>query len=129
MSTYNKKKILVIDDEENFTKLVKLNLEQSGEYEVMTENEGKNAFNSIQQFKPDLIFLDIIMPEIDGSDIAGQLKSDENLKDIPVVFLTAIVTKEEVVSRKNVIAGHPFLAKPVTREQLIDCIEENLKKS
>ncbi len=124
-----KKKILFVDDEENFTKLVKLNLEQGSEYEVMTENKGKNAFNSIRQFKPDLIFLDIMMPEVDGGDIADQLRLDENLKDIPVVFLTAIISKEEVSSQNDIISGHPFLAKPVTKKQLLDCIEKNLKKS
>lgn len=125
----NKKKILIVDDEENFTKLVKLNLEYGGRYRVMTENSAKNAFNSIQMFKPDLILLDVIMPDMDGGSIANQIKSDENLKDIPVVFLTAIVTKNEASLKNDTIAGRPFLAKPVTKEQLIDCIERNLKKS
>lgn len=125
----NKKKILVVDDEENFTKLVKLNLEYGGKYKVMTENRAKNAFSSIREFKPDLILLDVIMPDMDGGSIANQIKSDENLKDIPVVFLTAIVTKDEASSEENTIAGRPFLAKPVTKAQLIDCIEKNLKKS
>ncbi len=125
----NKKKILIVDDEENFTKLVKLNLEYGGRYKVMTENSAKNAFSSIQMFKPDLILLDVIMPDMDGGSIANQIKSDESLKDIPVVFLTAIVTKNEASLKNDTIAGRPFLAKPVTKEQLIDCIERNLKKS
>lgn len=125
----NKKKILIVDDEENFTKLVKLNLEYGGRYKVMTENSAKSAFNSVRMFKPDLILLDVIMPDMDGGSVANQIKSDEDLKDIPVVFLTAIVTKNEASSRNDVVAGRPFLAKPVTKEQLIDCIEKNLKKS
>ena len=101
----DKKKILVIDDEKDFTKLVKLNLEQTGDYEVMIENEGTSALNTIRQFKPDLILLDIVMPDANGGEIAQEIRLDEGLKSIPVVFLTAIVTKEEVASQGGKMGG------------------------
>lgn len=124
-----KKKILIIDDEVNFTKLAKLNLEQTGEYDIVTENMGANALNTIRWTKPDLILLDVVMPDMDGSEIAAQLKEDEKLKNIPVVFLTAIVMKKEVDGSGGVIGGHPFIAKPVSTQQLLAAIKKNLEKS
>jgi len=121
-----KKKILIVDDEENFTKLVKLNLEKTGEYEVKVENKGPQGLVTAKEFKPDLILLDILMMDMDGGEVAYQLKNDEETKNIPIVFLTAVAMKEEVEKSSGVIGGHPFIAKPVTAEELIDCIEKNI---
>lgn len=122
----DKKKILLVDDEERFTKLVKLNLEKTGNYEVRVENKGAQGLIAARQFNPDLILLDIMMEDMEGSEVAAQLRDDTNTKDIPVVFLTAVVKKEEVASGCGVIGGRPFIAKPVSVSELIDCIEKNL---
>jgi CheY-like chemotaxis protein len=124
----NKKRILVIDDEVSFTRLVKLNLEVNGPYEVCVENRGKAALASAQKFKPDFIFLDIILPDMDGGDVASQLKDDPKLKNVPIVFLTATVRKKEVESRKGLIGGHSFIAKPAGTDDLISAIEQHLVK-
>ena len=124
----SKKKILIIDDEENFTKLVKLNLERTGEYEVRTGNNGLQGLIAAKEFKPDLILLDILMTDMDGGEVAYQLNNEEATKNIPIVFLTAVIRKEEVEKSGGVISGHPFIAKPVTAEELIDCIKKNISK-
>lgn len=123
-----KKKVLIIDDEESFTQMVKLNLEATGRYEVRAENKGSLGLDAVRSFKPDLILLDIIMPDIEGSEVAAALKEDNTTRDIPVVFLTAMVTKEETKAADGVIAGHPFIAKPVNLKELINCIDENINK-
>lgn len=120
-----KKKILIIDDEIDFTNVLKINLELTGKYEVRVENKGANGLAGARAFKPHLIFLDIIMPDLEGSVVASQIKSDENIKDIPIVFLTAAITEEEADSKTGLIGGHPFVAKPASLEQLIDVIEKN----
>ena len=122
----DKKKILIVDDEELFTKLVKLNLEKTGDYEVRVENKGSQGLAAAREFQPDLILLDILMEDMEGSEVASQLKNDANTKDIPVVFLTAVVRKEEVESGCGVIGGRPFIAKPVSVNELVDCIERNM---
>lgn len=121
-----KKRILVIDDEKDFADMVKLNLESTGNYEVRTENKGRNALAAAREFKPNLIFLDIIMADMDGGAVRFNLKGDADTTDIPVVFLTAIVTDSEVDDRGNMIGGYPFLAKPVSVDKLIECINKNL---
>ena len=122
-----KKKILMVDDEENFTNLVRLNLNATGKYEVIVENDGKKALLAVKNSKPDLIFLDVIMPDITGAEVARQLAEDSYAKEIPIIFLTAIVDKEEVGMRGGLTEDHTFIAKPVTVERMIDIIEEHIK--
>jgi len=121
------KKVLLIDDEAAFTQLVKLNLEKTGKYEVRVENQGVMGLSSAIQFKPDMILLDIVMPDTDGSDVAMQLSENSMTRDIPIVFLTAIVEKEEVDDNNNVIGGRKFLAKPVNLAELMRCIDSSVK--
>jgi len=120
------KKILIIDDEEDFCWLIKKNLEMGEKYEVYVATKGQEGLDSAQKIQPDLILLDIIMPDIQGSDVAREIKNDPNLKDTPIIFLTATTTKEEVDSCRGVIGGYPFIAKPVSRKELLECIEKNL---
>ncbi|MGA2775865.1 MAG: response regulator [Candidatus Omnitrophota bacterium] len=120
-----KKRILFIDDEEDFTKFIKLNLEETGKYEVRTENKGVLGLAAAKDFQPNLIFLDVMMPDIDGGDVCYQLENDEDTKNIPVVFLTAAIKKDEVDSYGGIMGKNRFIAKPVDVTQLIDFIEKN----
>ena len=89
------KRILVVDDESSITLGIQMNLEALGGYKVRTENEGRKALKAARVFRPDLILLDIMMPDADGAEVASRLAEDPELRDIPVVFLTAIVAKRE----------------------------------
>ena len=120
-----KKRIMIVDDEVNLTQMIKLNLEAAGDYEGEGENEGACAIETAKRFMPDLIFLDLIMPDIEGSDVARHLKAERELKDIPIVFFTATITSEEVKKTDGMVGGQTFLAKPVSLKQLIECIERN----
>ncbi len=123
---FEKKRILIIDDEAGFAEMVKLNLEATGQYLVRTENVGGRAVDVALEYQPDLILLDIVMPETDGTDICWRLKEEEQLQKVPIVFLTATIRKNEVEAQHGAIAGHAFLAKPATMEELTACIEEQL---
>jgi len=119
-----KKKILLIDDEQDFTQLVKMNLEATGKYEVKIENKGALGFAVAKQFKPDLILLDILMPDMEGSEVASKLNEDKDTKNIPLIILTAMVKEDEVKEGSGFIAGRHFLAKPVSTDKLISVIEQ-----
>ncbi|MDH3948235.1 MAG: response regulator [Gammaproteobacteria bacterium] len=121
-----KKRILVVDDEPALTRMVKLNLERTGNYEVRTENQGSMAVQAAREFKPDLIFLDVMMPDMSGDEVSAQLKEDEELSQIKFIFMTAIVTKDETESMGSNIGGNEFLAKPVKTDELIATIERVL---
>lgn len=122
-----KKKILVVDDEVALTKMIKLNLERTGDYEVRTENIGANAIDAIREFQPDMLFLDVMMPGVDGTDIGQKLKNEPEFADLKFVFMTAIVSKEETDVLGSKIAGNEYLAKPVRTEELIETIERVLE--
>ncbi len=120
-----KPRILIIDNNRDFTYSARLGLERTGRYSVWEENEPAKAHQTAQQVKPDLILLDIAMPETDGGEVAARIESDPALHRIPVVFLTALVTKYEARSGLR-IQGHPFLAKPISIPELVAGIERNL---
>ena len=117
-----KKRILLIDDEPSFTHMLKLNLEETGAYEVRAENRGTQGLATARQFKPDLILLDVIMPDMSGGEVAYQIEADRDVKNTPIVFLTGAAKKED----EGTIAGRAFIAKPVTVIEVIDCIERVL---
>lgn len=120
-----KRKILIIDDEVDFTKLVKMNLETTNKYEVITENNASDGLTTAKRFKPDLILLDIIMPDMDGGEVCFQIENDEETKDIPIIFLTAVATQRDV-KENNIIKGRPFVSKPIHMEQLTATIDDNI---
>src|ERR1700690_1093659 len=123
-----KKRILVVDDEPALTRMIKLNLEQTGRYEVRTENLGRKAIEAAREFRPDLILLDVMMPGMLGSEIAAQLEADPELRAIKFVFLTAMVTKGEELRSDGQIGGHTFLAKPISADDLCRVIEDHLRQ-
>jgi len=120
-----KPRILMIDNSRDFTRAAKLALERTGRYSIWEENEPARAHQTAQRVQPDLILLDIAMPETDGGEVAARIESDPTLHRTPVVFLTALVTKAEARSGLQ-IQGHPFLAKPISIPELIAGIERYL---
>ncbi|MFH1093532.1 MAG: response regulator [Candidatus Omnitrophota bacterium] len=121
-------KILIIDDEEDFCCLVKRNLESTGEYKVFVAYNAADGIILAKVEKPDVILLDIMMPDISGAQAAAALKKFEETRDIPVIFLTAIITKEELGTTMKEIADNLYIAKPVKTQELIDSIQSVLKK-
>jgi len=122
----SKKKILLVDDEPALTRMLRLNLEQTGRFEVREENHGSQALRVVREFRPDLVFLDVMMPDIGGDEVAEQLKQDPALSGVRYAFLTAIVTKRETGAGAAEISGETFLAKPVKREELLAVVDELL---
>jgi two-component system alkaline phosphatase synthesis response regulator PhoP/two-component system response regulator VicR len=82
------KKILVVDDERPIVRLVQVNLEHAG-YEVVAAYDGKEALEKVEQAKPDLIILDVMMPQMDGFEVMQRLQANPKTRDIPVIMLTA----------------------------------------
>jgi CheY-like chemotaxis protein len=119
------RRILIVDNDADTTHLVKILLERTGQYLVLEENDATRAYRSARNFRPNLILLDIVMPETDGGEVAEEIEADPELQNTPIIFLTALVTRAETKSGLS-IQGHPFLAKPVSIPELINAIEEHL---
>lgn len=117
------KTILIVDDDVDFAGLAKMILAQKGGYEVGVCNQGANAVTMIREWQPDLILLDIVMPNVDGADVAARLREDPKLCNIPVIFLTSLMTAQEAASHP-VIANYKFISKPIKGEELLRRVKE-----
>ncbi|MFH1062280.1 MAG: response regulator [Candidatus Omnitrophota bacterium] len=118
-----KKTVLIIDDDENFAKLVALNLEATGKYEVCLVSSTSDNFHEVYNTMPDVILLDIVIGEVDGFRFAQDMKANNDLKHIPIIFVTALVKRDEVKEIEQFFGNIPYLIKPVTTDQLIEAIE------
>ena len=119
-----KKKVLLVDDEKSFTNLLRLNLEQTGKYEVRVVNWSEDALPAARDFKPDIVLLDIIMPRMPGGNVVAQFEADPALKSVPIVFLTAAVQRSRLEEMDGIISDHPCLAKPSSMDEIIAMIEK-----
>ena len=114
----DKKKILVVDDENDVLLMLDKRLTAEG-YSVITANNGCAALTLAKVQLPDLIVLDILMPGMEGSEVAEKLKEHPSTKNIPVIFLTAILRKTEDYKEDHIIAGNIIFAKPIDTAGLL----------
>lgn len=121
-----RKKILVIDDEVDFSEMVKMNLEEIGPYDVSIENNGSRGYLAALECKPQFILLDVVMKDMDGRDVLKQIKSDPETHDIPVVFLTALSLEKSLLGDLKKHEHCQVLSKPVTLNELVHCIEKTI---
>jgi CheY-like chemotaxis protein len=119
----NTKRILIIDDEPTYTRMMKRLLETTGRYEVHTENISVRSVNRAMEVMPDLILLDVVMPGLDGGDVATRLRAEPKLRQIPVVFVTSLVAKKEARDTPTMSGGYRFIRKLANEEELLACIE------
>jgi two-component system, OmpR family, alkaline phosphatase synthesis response regulator PhoP len=132
----DKKKILMIDDEQEIGELVKSVLERSGRYEVFLSTRAREGIQLAKLHKPDLILLDVMMPEMDGTEAARLLCEDEETKGITIVFVTAVavpmaflaslVENEDLKQKAGTAGGHFFIQKPISPKELIHRLDEIL---
>ncbi|PIQ83463.1 MAG: response regulator [Candidatus Omnitrophica bacterium CG11_big_fil_rev_8_21_14_0_20_63_9] len=122
----NKRRILLIDDEEIFTQLLKANLEATGRYTVQVENQGSLGLAAARAFAPDLILLDVVMPDIDGTQLAMALQADPKLQGMSIVYLTAVASSRS--PQASALRGQTVLAKPVATEEVLACLERITRK-
>lgn len=120
-----KKRILVVDDDEVFLKLVEHDLTNAG-YSVVTAKNGREALEFVRIQYPDLILLDIHMPEIDGGEVAQVLRDKPQTRNIPLIYLTGLLTKEEEGQLGHEIRGNVFIAKPYNLGELLKEIQRRI---
>ena len=117
----SKKKILIVEDEESLLKLESILLTSRG-YEVKGVADGKTALECMASMKPDLVLLDIMLPEIDGFEVCRQIKSSESTKHIPVIMLTAKKSREDMAKGEQVGADW-YITKPFKSAMVIETIQ------
>lgn len=119
------KKILIVDDEADIIEMLKYNLEKEG-YSVLTARNGKSALEEVRQH-PDLVILDVMMPEMDGWEVCKRLKKDERTANIPVLFLTAKGSEvDEVVGLE--LGADDYIVKPISVRKLLARVKASLRR-
>lgn len=120
-----RQRILLIDDEPQITRLLRHALEATGRYIIQEENQSRRALQAARRFRPDLVLLDVLMPELDGREVARQMQADLSLQDVPIIFVSGL-TNAGLITTHGFLDGYTFVAKPFEISDLINCIEEML---
>jgi two-component system alkaline phosphatase synthesis response regulator PhoP len=124
-------KILVVDDEIKIRELLDLRLSAEG-FEVLQAADGEEGVLQARKHLPDLILMDVMMPKMDGAEAVKELQEDPSTKDIPVIFLTSMITKEEETNQAFGIQldakRHKFIAKPFETPSLLAEIQKALNR-
>jgi DNA-binding response OmpR family regulator len=122
----SKKKILVVEDEESLLKLESILLTSKG-YEVRGVSNGQAALDAIAEESPDLVLLDIMLPEMDGFEVCRRIKSDPGTKEIPIIMLTAKKSREDM-ARGEKVGADWYITKPFKSAMVIETIQRFLRK-
>ena len=118
------KKILVVDDDRSITTMLESLLSAAG-YTVLVAYDGLDAMVKVKSHLPDVIILDVMMPEINGYDVCSNLKFDEQYKHIPIIVLTS--REQELDQRIAKFMGIDYMQKPIDRKALLEKIQNVLK--
>ena len=120
----SRSRILIVDDDEALCGLIELWLQSS--YEVSVENDGQKALETMRTNRPDVAVLDVMMPRLSGIELASKVRGDPELRDTPLLFMSAYHAILEPHEREA-IRPYGLLSKPFSREQLVARIEEILR--
>jgi two-component system response regulator VicR len=120
-------KILCVDDERDIAELVKLVLEL-GQHQVTVVTEPENAVSTALELGPDLILLDVVMPNVDGFDIFRELREQPALAKIPIAFLTSNNKSVDLMVGLHVMKAEDYITKPFGKQELLDRVNSLLKK-
>ncbi|MGK0185677.1 MAG: CheY-like chemotaxis protein [Verrucomicrobiales bacterium] len=119
-------KVMIVDDEKSFTDAMRMNLLDEG-FRVHVENDSTKAIEGALAFRPDVVLLDIVMPQTDGCDVLKKMKAQPELQHIPAIMVSALVSNREVGDEQGMHTPSGIvMAKPVSLEKLRHCIHEAL---
>ncbi len=121
------KRLLYIEDEEEMIDLVRLILSRRG-FEVLGANGGRQGLDMVRKEHPDLVLLDLMMPDMDGWDVYQQMKADDSTREIPVIVVTAKAQSIDKVLGLHIAKVEDYIAKPFSPQELTDSVEKVLAR-
>ncbi len=122
------KRILCIEDEQEMIDLIRLILNRRG-FEVKGANGGQEGLEAIRHERPDLVLLDLMMPDMDGWEVYQQMKADEKMRDIPVIVVTAKAQSIDKVLGLHIAKVDDYIAKPFSPQELMNSVEKVLSRA
>ncbi len=127
MSDKNVKHILCVEDEPEMIDLIRLILTRRG-FEVSGASGGVDGLSKIRSVHPDLVLLDLMMPDLDGWEVYQQMKADESMRDIPVIVVTAKAQSIDKVLGLHIAKVDDYIAKPFSPQELLTSVDKVLAK-
>jgi DNA-binding response OmpR family regulator len=127
MSETDVKRVVCVEDEPEMIDLIRLILSRKG-FEVIGANGGKQGLETIREQKPDLVLLDLMMPDMDGWEVYQQMKADKETTDIPVIVVTAKAQSIDKVLGLHIAKVDDYISKPFSPQELLDSVDQVLKK-
>jgi len=121
------KRLVYVEDEPEMIDLVRLILARRG-FEVIGANGGREGLDTIRRESPDLVLLDLMMPDLDGWDVYQQMKADEATRDIPVIVVTAKAQNIDKVLGLHIAKVEDYISKPFSPQELVESIEKVLAR-
>jgi two-component system, OmpR family, response regulator VicR len=121
------RKVVCVEDEPEMIDLIQLILNRKG-FEVIGANGGIKGLEAIRRVKPDLVLLDLMMPEMDGWQVYQQLKADESTAEIPVIVVTAKAQNIDKVLGLHIAKVDDYISKPFSLQELVDRVDKVLKQ-
>ena len=113
-----KRKALVVDDDEELVELIRDLLEQDGRFDVRVANNGFDAGMLVKEYRPDILVLDVMLPDINGKDVCERVRSDSTLEDVKIICISGMVEKDKIEDLKKA-GANDFMQKPFEIEELV----------
>ncbi|UCD14895.1 MAG: response regulator [Candidatus Omnitrophota bacterium] len=126
MADKENKRILLVEDEESLAQTIKLNLEIAGQYEVQILLNAKDILSVVNKFRPDIILLDLLLPEIGGIEVCQMLNKDVVGRGIPIIVLSAL-DKDADIRKAYKLGVVDYFIKPIDMQKLVVSIEKHIK--
>ena len=116
-----RRKALIVDDDEELVELIRDALEADGRFEIRVANNGFDAGMMVKEYHPDIIVLDVMLPDINGKEVCQRVRSDANLDDVKIICISGMVEQDKIEDLKA-SGANDFVQKPFEVEQLVDRI-------
>jgi excisionase family DNA binding protein len=120
-----KRKVLIVDDDEELVELLVDVFERDKRFDIRTANNGFDAGMTVKEFRPDLVVLDVMLPDINGKEVCQKIRSDKTLEKVRVICISGMVEQDKIADLK-VAGANEFLQKPFTVDSLLDCACDQL---
>ena len=114
-----KRKVLIVDDDEELVELLVDVFDRDGRFDIKTANNGFDAGMLVKEFRPDLVVLDVMLPDINGKDVCQRVRSDSSLDDVQIICISGMVEADKVADLK-LSGANDFIQKPFAVEKLIE---------
>jgi len=114
-----KKKLLIVDDDEDLVELISEQFQRDGRFEIRTANNGFDAGMGVKEFRPDLVVLDVMLPDINGKEVCQRVRGDSTLDSVKILCISGMVEQDKVDALKA-SGANDFMQKPFAVEELLD---------